>query len=328
MASDENPNLQPATGPIIHLACGGSTADICVFGAHVLSWKPSLGEKREELLYMSSLAKFEEDKVALRGGIPLCWPAFADRNKKVGKHGFLRTSTEWRVAERSGEAGKVDRVTLELRTSHSRCVGNAVDEKELITVRAEFVLLPTKLGIEMKVENRATEALPFSGCLHTYFAKEREEVEVRGFGSFRRTQELGNVWENSDDVVHVSGAIEVERMFIGDKGFLSCDSTAMPIFGDSSSSECFSFSPMEGVRVKGRSSTSFPDTVVWNIGENAPEKFPKDMERSDSKRYLCVEPAVGVSGEDAIVAAGETWRGWHILEAEAKDDSEEKKLTS
>lgn len=41
---------------------------------------------------MSEKADFVTGKTALRGGIPICWPAFNERNLRAGKHGFVHTS--------------------------------------------------------------------------------------------------------------------------------------------------------------------------------------------------------------------------------------------
>lgn len=45
-------------------------ASVALQGAHLLSWKPA-GE--EEVLWLSNNTPFKQG-VALRGGVPICWP--------------------------------------------------------------------------------------------------------------------------------------------------------------------------------------------------------------------------------------------------------------
>lgn len=48
-------------------------ASVALQGAHLLSWKPA-GE--EEVLWLSNNTPFKQG-VALRGGVPICWPCWS-----------------------------------------------------------------------------------------------------------------------------------------------------------------------------------------------------------------------------------------------------------
>lgn len=62
-------------------------ASLALQGAHLLSWQPA-GE--EEVLWLSDATVFKTG-VALRGGIPVCWPWFAPAaDKSLPSHGFAR----------------------------------------------------------------------------------------------------------------------------------------------------------------------------------------------------------------------------------------------
>lgn len=54
-------------------------ASFALQGAHLLSWKPA-GE--EEVLWLSNNTPFKNG-VAIRGGIPLCWPWLVRLHNKV-----------------------------------------------------------------------------------------------------------------------------------------------------------------------------------------------------------------------------------------------------
>lgn len=62
-------------------------ASVALQGAHLLSWKPA-GE--EEVLWLSNNTPFKQG-VALRGGVPICWPWFGPSAQQgLPSHGFAR----------------------------------------------------------------------------------------------------------------------------------------------------------------------------------------------------------------------------------------------
>ena len=73
--------------PCIRLHSDGATALVALHGAHVLSWQPADGRER---LFLSDRAVFD-GQAAIRGGIPVVFPQFAERGP-LRKHGFARTA--------------------------------------------------------------------------------------------------------------------------------------------------------------------------------------------------------------------------------------------
>jgi len=65
-----------------------ASAKIALQGAHIFHYQVK-GEK--PLLWLSEKSAFEEG-IAIRGGIPLCWPRFGNLEKTLPQHGFARTS--------------------------------------------------------------------------------------------------------------------------------------------------------------------------------------------------------------------------------------------
>src|SRR3990167_4424076 len=90
----------------------GATAVISKLGAQVLSWVPPDGK---ECLFLSDKAVFD-GSVAVRGGVPVCFPQFAERGD-LPKHGFVRTR-EWSVSsERTADDFAL--VTMEIASDES-----------------------------------------------------------------------------------------------------------------------------------------------------------------------------------------------------------------
>src|ERR1700743_2963538 len=89
------------------IATEAATAEIYLQGAHVAAWQPASAE--HPVLFMSAKSHFAAGK-AIRGGVPLVFPWFADRTGGLPgpAHGFARTM-EWGVVAGGGpgEGGAV-----------------------------------------------------------------------------------------------------------------------------------------------------------------------------------------------------------------------------
>jgi D-hexose-6-phosphate mutarotase len=71
-------------------------ATVALHGGHIMSFRP---RDHEPALWLSSNSHFKTGK-AIRGGIPVCWPWFADHPTDPDKpaHGFVRAAV-WSVSE-------------------------------------------------------------------------------------------------------------------------------------------------------------------------------------------------------------------------------------
>eukprot|EP00966_Prymnesium_polylepis_P120096 2775394-Prymnesium_polylepis.1 len=137
----------------------GATALVFVYAAHLASWKTSDGE---EQLFMSSGTEYGGGK-AMRGGVPVCWPQFADRGA-YGKHGFARNSDKWYIVRTS--------------TEPFPCVVLGLDDDEATRAAWPFpfqlrysVTLdgPDQVSVSMTVLNSGDAPMEFTTALHTYF---------------------------------------------------------------------------------------------------------------------------------------------------------------
>ena len=61
--------------PAVRIQSPDVAGEVQLYGAHVTSWKPA-GE--EETLFLSAKTKWQVG-TAIRGGVPVCFPWFADR---------------------------------------------------------------------------------------------------------------------------------------------------------------------------------------------------------------------------------------------------------
>ena len=259
----------------------GASAVISLLGGQVLSWITPDGRER---LFLSDKAVFD-GSVAIRGGIPVCWPQFAALGD-LPKHGFVRTRP-WQVAaERCGD----DYALLTL----------AIEDDEATRAlwphafRLELTLMleDDRIDLELSVSNTGEAPFSFTGALHTYLrVTQVEDVALEGlYGHHYRDA------ANGDKVIRDSGtAVMVEAEI--DRVYRDVKRPQLLQAGNLS---------------LGIQSQDFPDVVVWNPWVDKCGALA-DMPADGWRHMLCVEAAVAET--PVLVPAGEEWYGRQTLVA-------------
>jgi glucose-6-phosphate 1-epimerase len=151
---------------------GEAAGEIYLHGAHVTSWRP---HGADEVLFVSAASHWQRER-PIRGGIPICFPWFADKSDdaKAPAHGFVRTAA-WQL-DSIEPAGKAIAVTLSTTS-------NAETKRWL---PADFhlryrVTFAATLTLELTVSNRGAGPFRFEEALHTYFhVGQIEQVRIHG----------------------------------------------------------------------------------------------------------------------------------------------------
>lgn len=225
----------------------GSSCEVSLYGAQLLSWKVD-GKER---LFLSDTSKFEVG-APIRGGVPVCWPQFAEKGA-LPKHGVARTHNEWSIAY----WGK-------LEDSESFCISLAMAYNDDVTLTMTTTLHERSIEQKMEVHNDSEkDTFSFTTALHSYFNAELPIV-ISGLEgcAFQDKVEEGKYSEATNEYITVDGQ-EIDRIYH--------NSPARVTFGD----------------LVVEKDLGFPDTVVWNIGH---EKLPA-LEDLSSINYVCVETA-------------------------------------
>lgn len=267
------------------IAPDGARAGVSLDGGHVLSWQPA---GAPEQLYLSPNSEYTPGK-AIRGGVPVCFPQFADRGP-LAKHGFART-TRWELV--SQEQGKDDALAvLRLQDSDAtRKTWPHAFELEL-SVR----LSGRRLDIELACENRGEDVFSFTAALHTYFrVADLDDVSLEGLTGLRYF----------DSVLKREATERMALLLPGEKGVLDLDRIYFGIDRELALAE-------DGRRLS-IAQQGFEDAVVWNPG---PERCAKltDMPPEGWREMLCVEAAT--IGHPVELPVGETWVGRQSLRLE------------
>lgn len=259
----------------------GASAVISLLGGQVLSWITPDGRER---LFLSDKAVFD-GSVAIRGGIPVCWPQFAALGD-LPKHGFVRTRP-WQVAtERCGDDYAL--VTLAIEDDEAtRALWPHAFRLELT-----LMLEDDRIDLELSVSNTGEAPFSFTGALHTYLrVTQVEDVALEGlYGHHYRDA------ANGDKVIRDSGtAVMVEAEI--DRVYRDVKRPQLLQAGNLS---------------LGIQSQDFPDVVVWNPWVDKCGALA-DMPADGWRHMLCVEAAVAET--PVLVPAGEEWFGRQTLVA-------------
>ncbi len=265
------------------VASDGARAEIYLHGAHVTSWFPA--GATEDRLFVSEKAIFTDD-AAIRGGVPVCFPQFADQGP-LPMHGFVR-AMRWQLVSAGARGDGSAQVHLQCSaTPATRALWpHAFALDYVVTVGGGT------LSLALAARNTGAAEFAFTAALHTYLrVLDLRATRVRGLaGAHYRDKVLG-----LDDAVETASELPIDR-------FLDRVYRAAPA----------DLAMLEPGRQLAIRTTGFCDTVVWN--PDAPKSATiADMEAGGYLRFLCVEAALAHA--PVTLAAGDAWQGSQVLVA-------------
>ena len=267
----------------------GARAEVALHGAHVLSWRPARepgATEAVERLFLSERSVWQEG-VAIRGGVPIIFPQFADTGP-LPKHGFARTR-EWQIVDAQPARDGRARMTFRLVDSaETRALWPHAFAADLTITVGEQVL-----ELALSLSNPGDAPFACTTALHSYLrVADVAAVELHGLSAvgYRDSTAGGREGIQQEPAVTIRG--EVDRVYLDAPSRLAL---------------------FEGGRhVLDIATTGFPDAVVWNPG---PEKGAAlaDLEPGGFARMLCVEAAA--VGAPVVVEPGGRWVGTQTLTA-------------
>jgi len=271
----------------------GSTAEVLLYGATVISWKsPSQGKDLDtpkERLFVSSKAVLDGSK-PVRGGIPVVFPFFGPPTKpehaKIPQHGFARSSN-WAFDSvvMDNEAGVSVKLALHPTASTVALHDFPWQLQYVITLAGH------QLTTDLNVINTSTDkSFSFQSLLHTYLAAESSSVRITPLTSLTYVDKVKGGAED------VESRSEVDVLEFTDRVYKSAGGQYDVKWNGGH------------INVK---AIGFNDVVVWNPREEG--KKMGDMEDGGWDRFVCVEP--GAASYWIDIAPGSTWRGQQVLTA-------------
>ena len=239
-------------------------AALTLHGAHLIHFQP---KDQAPIIWVSKNTTFKND-VAIRGGVPVCWPWFGpaakSEFKKLPNHGFARTS-KWSLKDIQESS---ESLTLELSLQDS------AETLELWPFNFELVLKITfsdTVKLELISKNTGTETFTYRAALHSYLnISSTEKCLISGLNTNRKNMLNGGEVEIGNGRLQIDGPIDAiyeksqNNIYVDDKGF----NRQLEISNLENDSE-----------------------VVWNPWIEGAKAF-SDMPDDGYKTMLCVESAI------------------------------------
>jgi len=261
--------------PCIRLHADGATALVALHGAHMLSWTPADGGER---LFLSERAIFDAE-AAIRGGIPLVFPQFAERGP-LRKHGFART-LPWTFRGIDGDAA-----VFELADDGTRFPG----WPHPFRARLHLHLDATRVSVTLEIANTGDTPFAFTAALHTYLrVGDIANVTIEGL--------QGCDYEDSANGGTLHREHNYEVRFDGEVDRIYADVVA-PL------------QVIDGTSALAIEQEGFGDVVPWNPGAQLAPRIG-DLSPGDHRHFACVEAAQVV--QPVVLAPGERWTGMQRL---------------
>ena len=245
--------------PLVRITTPWSTAGIYLLGAHVAHFQKN-GEP--PLLFMSAKSFFAAGK-AIRGGVPICFPWFGNRDGEPS-HGFARL-TEWELVKTSAAPDGTVTVTLALPGIAGSSKWNSLRTEFTVTVGETLTMELTTTG------ESCDGAMEIENCLHTYF-------QVGDIGAVTVT---GLEAAPFDDFA--AGAAGARRA--AENSALKITKETNRVYPDSTAAVEIRDEKLKRViRVEKFDSKS---TIVWNPWTT--QKMPEDWGANEHLNMVCVE---------------------------------------
>ncbi|XP_057482193.1 putative glucose-6-phosphate 1-epimerase isoform X1 [Actinidia eriantha] len=244
----------------------GSTAEVLLYGGQVVSWK---NERREELLFMGSKA-IRKPPNAIRGGIPICFPQFANFGS-LEHHGFARNRL-WSLDNSPSPlppANQQSSVDLILKSTEE----DLKSWPHRFELRLRISLSAGKLTLIPRVRNTDNKAFSFTFALRNYLSvSDISEVRVEGLETLDYFDNLLHRERYTEQADAITFDGEIDRVYLSTP-------TKIAII-DHEKKRTFVMRK-EGMR----------DAVVWNPWDKK-AKALSDLGDEDYKTMLCMDSAV------------------------------------
>lgn len=244
---------------IAHPLC---TAKLALHGAHLMEWAPC---GHAPVLYCSPTAVLREG-VAIRGGVPVCWPWFGAHPSDASQpaHGPVRNHFWELVAAESSPAG------VRLKFAFTKFA--AIQDQWPHACELELeMLLGERLVMRLITRNTGDAAFAVSGALHTYFrVGDVALVEVLGLEDAAYSDATVTPWQEKCQSGPLCVRGETTRFFHSAPDVVLID-------------------PALQRRIQLRQSGG-ASTVVWNPGPVKGAAF-SDLPAADVPHFLCIEAA-------------------------------------
>jgi len=169
----------------------GASAVVTLYGGHLVSWHGADGGER---LFLSQRSALDGSR-AIRGGVPVIFPQFAERGAEM-RHGFARVSS-WRL-EDSGVEGDAAWAVFGLNEADLPAA-LAATWPHRFALALRVAVRANELTMALSVRNTGDAPFPFAAALHSYhLVPHLADVRIEGLeaGTLSIADKLDVVYED------------------------------------------------------------------------------------------------------------------------------------
>lgn len=249
--------------PIIDLKTPHSTATISLLGGQLIAFQLV---NEQPVIWVSPRSKYKVDQ-AIRGGIPVCWPWFAQHKNlpEAPAHGLARTAM-WKVVKT--EKLPNEEVLLVLELPMETVASDVWPHSSRLEQR---ITLGKTLSVELITTNLGNDSLEVTEALHTYLhVGDVREIEVRGLEGISYLDKMQN------------------RLELTQQGPVKIESPVDRIYQNTQAT-CELIDPVLKRRILVHK-TGSGSTIVWNPWKEKASEMA-DMGEGTYEKMLCIETA-------------------------------------
>lgn len=188
-------------------AADGAQATVTLYGGHLVSWKSADGQER---LFCSARSALDGSR-AIRGGVPLIFPQFAERGAGM-RHGFARVS-RWRL----GHSGSADGNAFALFSlTHADLAPElARTWPHAFALELRVAVGANELNLSLDVHNSGHAPFSFAAALHTYYQVDQiGQVRIEGVedGTLAIDDKLDRIYRNVAGAITLGAGAQALRL--------------------------------------------------------------------------------------------------------------------
>ncbi len=244
----------------VRIASPEVAGEIYLHGAHITSWKPA---GRDEMLFLSTKSRWEKS-VAIRGGVPICFPWFGGKadDPKAPAHGFARTK-EWQL---ESVAEDDNGISVNMFTESDEDTQRWWPAEFHLEYRVHF---GAELRLELELTNTGKNSLRFEEALHTYHRV--GNVQNARVGGLDAVDYIDKADANRKKTQRgdIAIASETDRIYLNTESAIDLEDPAM----------------RRRTRVEKENSST---TVIWNPWVQKARVMP-DFADNEWMQMLCIE---------------------------------------
>ncbi|GAA4031605.1 D-hexose-6-phosphate mutarotase [Actimicrobium antarcticum] len=259
-------------------ASDGAQIAVSLHGGHLCSWRSADGIER---LFLSRRSAWQ-DGVAIRGGMPVIFPQFANQGPMT-KHGFAR-DLPWTLLASEVDATGAGVMRLGLTDSAQTSALAGQFSLELVLRFSGSQLIST-----LQVTNTGTTGFSFTAALHTYLQTPVASTRIGGLHGHRYRDSIDQARSKIEMQAALQITQEIDRIYtqVTAPVTLTSDTGRLDI-----------------------GQTGFEDVVVWNPWIDKAASL-SDMQPSEYQEFVCIEAAL--IEQPCTLAPGQTWQGQQTL---------------